>query len=94
MDERDGGDLGTYSYAEDLKAIDEDGGLDLLSLEYLVETGACVVGHARRLRRGLPAVRGGRGRHPPVPRQPLKIPHEAVMQTIELMGREVIPHFR
>ena len=25
---------------------------------------------------------------------PYKIPHEAVMQTIELMGREVIPQFR
>ena len=25
---------------------------------------------------------------------PYKIPHEAVMQTIELMGTEVIPHFR
>jgi hypothetical protein len=25
---------------------------------------------------------------------PLKVPHETVMQTIELMGREVIPHFR
>ncbi len=25
---------------------------------------------------------------------PFKIPHETVMQTIELMGREVIPHFR
>jgi hypothetical protein len=25
---------------------------------------------------------------------PLKVPHEAVLQTIEMMGRYVIPHFR
>jgi len=25
---------------------------------------------------------------------PYEIPHEKVMQTIELMGRDVIPHFR
>ena len=25
---------------------------------------------------------------------PYNIPHEAVMETIELMGTEVIPHFR
>jgi hypothetical protein len=24
---------------------------------------------------------------------PLKIPHEKVMQSIELLGREVLPHF-
>jgi len=25
---------------------------------------------------------------------PLKVPHDAVMQTIELMGKEVLPQFR
>jgi alkanesulfonate monooxygenase SsuD/methylene tetrahydromethanopterin reductase-like flavin-dependent oxidoreductase (luciferase family) len=89
-----GGELGTYSYAEDLKAIDESGSLDLLSLEYLVESGACVVGTPDDC---LEACR--RYEEAGVDTllclvNPLKVPHETVMQTIELMGREVIPHFR
>ena len=89
-----GGELGTYSYAEDLKAIDVSGSLDLLSLEYLVESGACVVGTPDDC---LEACR--RYEEAGVDTllclvNPLKVPHETVMQTIELMGREVIPHFR
>jgi alkanesulfonate monooxygenase SsuD/methylene tetrahydromethanopterin reductase-like flavin-dependent oxidoreductase (luciferase family) len=89
-----GDDLGSYSYAEDLKRVDDDGSLDLLSLEYLVETGACVVGTPEDC---LAACR--RYEEAGVDTllclvNPLKIPHETVMQTIELMGREVIPHFR
>ena len=35
-------ELGNYGYAADMKKIDDDGSLDLLSLEYLVESGrAC-----------------------------------------------------
>ena len=68
--------------------------LDLLTLEYLTESGACVVGTpdecvetCRRYEEAgvdllLCLV------------NPYKIPHEKVMQTIELMGTEVIPKFR
>jgi alkanesulfonate monooxygenase SsuD/methylene tetrahydromethanopterin reductase-like flavin-dependent oxidoreductase (luciferase family) len=89
-----GDDLGTYSYAEDIKAVDESGALDLLSLEYLVESGACVVGTPDDC---LAACR--RYEEAGVDTllclvNPYDIPHAAVMQTIELMGREVIPHFR
>ena len=89
-----GDDLGTYSYAEDLKAIDDSGGLDLLSLEYLVESGACVVGTPddciaackRYEEAGVDTLL--------CLVNPFEIAHETVMQTIELMGTEVIPHFR
>lgn len=37
-------DLGTYAYAKDLSAVAESGALDLLTLDYLVEAGACVLG--------------------------------------------------
>ncbi|HEX8803774.1 MAG TPA: LLM class flavin-dependent oxidoreductase, partial [Acidimicrobiales bacterium] len=89
-----GEDLGTYSYADDLKAVDESGSLDLLSLDYLVESGACVLGTPDDC---LAACR--RYEEAGVDTllclvNPYRIPHEAVMQTIELMGREVIPHFR
>src|SRR4029450_3218367 len=38
------GDLGDYGYAADLKKIDDEGSLDLLSMDYLVDSGACAVG--------------------------------------------------
>jgi alkanesulfonate monooxygenase SsuD/methylene tetrahydromethanopterin reductase-like flavin-dependent oxidoreductase (luciferase family) len=87
-------DLGNYGYAADMKSHDDTGALDLLSLEYLVDNGACVVGTAadcietcRRYEEAgvdllLCLV------------NPYKIPHEAVMRTIELIGTEVIPQFR
>jgi len=87
-------ELGNYAYAADLKNVSESGALDLLSLEYLVESGACVLGTpddcieaCRRYQAAgvdllLSLV------------NPYRIPHEKVMQTIELMGREVIPALR
>ena len=89
-----GGDLGNYAYAADLKTTDDAGLLDLLTLEYLAETGACVLGtpddcvemcrkyEAAGVDLLLCLV------------NPLAIPHDKVLQTIELMGKEVIPHFR
>ena len=87
-------DLGNYSYAADLKNIDDSGGLDLLSLDYLTSTGACVLGTPDEC---VEAVR--RYEEAGVDLllclvNPYKIDHETVMQTIELMGTEVLPHFR
>ena len=88
------GELGNYAYSADLAKLDKDGMLDLLTLEYLAESGACVLGTpaecietCRRYEEAgvdllLCLV------------NPYKIPHDKVMQTIELMGREVIPAFR
>jgi alkanesulfonate monooxygenase SsuD/methylene tetrahydromethanopterin reductase-like flavin-dependent oxidoreductase (luciferase family) len=87
-------ELGSYAYAADLAAVDSSGGLDLLSLEYLSEAGACVLGTpddcieaCRRYEEAgvdllLCLV------------NPYSVSHESVLQTIELMGREVIPEFR
>lgn len=87
-------ELGTYAYAADMKSHDDDGSLDLLSLEYLIDVNACVLGTpdecvemCRRYEEAgidllLCLV------------NPYRIPHEAVMETIELMGRHVIPKFR
>ena len=90
----EGRDLGNYSYAGDLKNVDDQGLLELLTLEYLADTGACVLGTpddclemCRRYEEAgvdllLCLV------------NPYEISHDAVMQTIELMGTEVIPKFR
>jgi len=71
----------------------DDGSLDLLNLEYLIDVNACVLGTpaecvemCRRYEAAgidllLCLV------------NPYKISHEAVMETIELMGTQVIPQF-
>jgi alkanesulfonate monooxygenase SsuD/methylene tetrahydromethanopterin reductase-like flavin-dependent oxidoreductase (luciferase family) len=87
-------ELGTYDYAAGMKAVADDGSLDLLSLEYLVDAGACVLGTPGQ---ALDACR--RYEESGVDLllclvNPYKIPHEQVMQTIELMGTQVIPEFR
>jgi alkanesulfonate monooxygenase SsuD/methylene tetrahydromethanopterin reductase-like flavin-dependent oxidoreductase (luciferase family) len=87
-------DLGNYAYAGDMKNVDEQGMLDLLSLEYLADSGACVLGTPddcielcqRYVEAGVDLLL--------CLVNPYKIPHDVVMQTIELMGTEVIPEFR
>jgi alkanesulfonate monooxygenase SsuD/methylene tetrahydromethanopterin reductase-like flavin-dependent oxidoreductase (luciferase family) len=86
-------DLGTYAYAAEMKNVDDSGALDLLSLEYLIDSNACVLGTPQEC---LETCR--RYEEAGIDLllclvNPYKIPHEAVMETIELMGTEVIPHF-
>jgi alkanesulfonate monooxygenase SsuD/methylene tetrahydromethanopterin reductase-like flavin-dependent oxidoreductase (luciferase family) len=86
--------LGTYSYAADMKASDEKGELDLISMEYLRGADACVVGSPDDC---LEACRKYADAGVDLLLclvNPYKIEHEKVMQTIELMGKHVIPHFR
>ena len=67
-------DLGTYAYAADMKKTDDEGLLDLLTLEYLIDSNACVLGTPDGVHRGLPPVRGGRRRPPALPGQPVQGP--------------------
>ena len=87
-------DLGSYSYAADAKQMDDDGLLDMLSYEYIRDSGSAVVGDPERC---VDAAK----RYEAVGVDlllclvnPYKIPHEQVMQSIELLGRDVIPHFQ
>jgi alkanesulfonate monooxygenase SsuD/methylene tetrahydromethanopterin reductase-like flavin-dependent oxidoreductase (luciferase family) len=87
-------DLGNYAYAADLSQIDESGGLDLLSLDYLTSSGACVLGTPERCIEACERYREAGVDLLLCLVNPYKIPHEKVLQTIELMGRHVIPHFQ
>ena len=87
-------DLGNYGYAADLKTIDEEGLLDLLTLEYLTESGACVLGTPDECIEACRKYEAAGVDLLLCLVNPLKIPHESVMRTIELMGTEVIPRFR
>ena len=87
-------DLGTYAYAADMKNVDEAGALDLLSLEYLVENGACVLGTPEQCVEACKRYEAAGVDLLLCLVNPFKIPHQSVMQTIELMGKHVIPRFR
>jgi alkanesulfonate monooxygenase SsuD/methylene tetrahydromethanopterin reductase-like flavin-dependent oxidoreductase (luciferase family) len=87
-------ELGNYGYAADMRKVADDGSLDLLSLEYLVDSGACVLGTPDQC---IDACRKYEEAGVDLLLclvNPYKIPHDKVMQTIELMGTEVIPAFR
>ena len=86
-------DLGSYAYAADMKAIDDQGMLDLLTLEYLVDSNACVLGTPEECAETCRLYEEAGIDTLLCLVNPYRIPHEAVMETIELMGREVIPQF-
>jgi alkanesulfonate monooxygenase SsuD/methylene tetrahydromethanopterin reductase-like flavin-dependent oxidoreductase (luciferase family) len=89
-----GEDLGNYAYAADLKATDEAGLLDHLTLEYLAGAGACVLGTPDDCAAACRRYEAAGVDLLLCLVNPYKVPHEVVMQTIELMGKEVIPRFR
>jgi alkanesulfonate monooxygenase SsuD/methylene tetrahydromethanopterin reductase-like flavin-dependent oxidoreductase (luciferase family) len=87
-------DLGNYAYAGDMRSHNEEGLLQHLSLEYLLSNNACVLGTPDEC---LEACRRYEAAGVDLLLclvNPYKVPHDAVMQTIELMGKEVIPQFR
>ena len=87
-------ELGNYGYAADMRKVDEDGSLDLLSLEYLVDSGACVLGTPDQCIDACKKYEEAGVDLLLCLVNPYKIPHDKVMQTIELMGTKVIPEFR
>ncbi len=88
-----GKNLGSYAYAAELDQVIKSGAMDHLSLDFLRETGSAVVGSptrcvelARRYEKAgcdllLCLV------------NPYNLPHDKVMKSIELLGREVLPEF-
>ena len=69
------------------------GSLDLLSLEYLVDAGACVLGTPDQCVEACKRYEAAGVDLLLCLVNPYKIPHEKVMQTIDLMGTHVIPAF-
>lgn len=85
-------DLGTYAYAADMKKHADDGSLDLITMDYLTEAGACVVGTPEEC---LASCRNYAAAGVDLLLclvNPYKVPHQKVMQTIELVGKHVIPN--
>ena len=76
------------------KHVADDGSLDLLSLEYLVDSGACVLGTPDECVEMCKRYEAAGVDLLLCLVNPYKIPHEAVMQTIELMGSTSSRKFR
>jgi alkanesulfonate monooxygenase SsuD/methylene tetrahydromethanopterin reductase-like flavin-dependent oxidoreductase (luciferase family) len=89
-----GEELGTYGYAADLKTVADDGSLDLLSLEYLMESGACVLGTPDQCIETCKRYEAAGVDQLLCLVNPYKMPHDVVMQTIRMLGEHVIPEFR
>jgi alkanesulfonate monooxygenase SsuD/methylene tetrahydromethanopterin reductase-like flavin-dependent oxidoreductase (luciferase family) len=87
-------ELGNYAYAADMKKTDDQGLLDLLSLEYLADSGACVLGTPDDCAKLCERYEEAGVDLLLCLVNPYKIGHDQVMQTIELMGSDVIPRFR
>ncbi|MGH9212085.1 MAG: LLM class flavin-dependent oxidoreductase [Acidimicrobiales bacterium] len=87
-------DLGNYGYAAEMKSIDESGLLDQLNMDYLLDSGAAICGTPDDCTEGIRRYEEAGVDTLLCLVNPYKIPHEAVLRTIELMGTEVIPQFR
>jgi alkanesulfonate monooxygenase SsuD/methylene tetrahydromethanopterin reductase-like flavin-dependent oxidoreductase (luciferase family) len=87
-------ELGNYSYAATSKARSDEGLLEHLTLDYLVDNNACVVGTPDECLESCKRYEEAGVDLLLCLVNPYKVEHEAVMQTIELMGEKVIPHFR
>ena len=84
----------TTATPADMQAHSDDGSLDLLILEYLVDTGACVLGTPEQCLDACKRYEAAGVDLLLCLVNPYKIGHEPVMQTIDLMGKHVIPSFR
>ena len=89
-----GRELGNYAYAADMKKIDDEGLLEQLTLDYLVDNGACVLGTPDQCIETCRRYEAAGVDLLLCLVNPYSIPHEKVMQTIALMGKHVIPRFR
>ena len=89
-----GRDLGNYSYAGDVAHSRDAGTLDQIDFDFIRDSGAAMVGDpARCIEIGERYAASGCDMLFCLV-NPYKISHESVMQTIEMMGSHVLPHFR
>ena len=86
-------DLGTYDYLGTTADHVEDGSIEHLTIDYLMDTNACVCGDPDRAIEMFRAYQPTGGDMVFCLFNPYKVPHDKVMQTIELMGSEVTGEF-
>jgi alkanesulfonate monooxygenase SsuD/methylene tetrahydromethanopterin reductase-like flavin-dependent oxidoreductase (luciferase family) len=85
--------LGTYEYTGSALQHDREGALDHLTFDYIHEAGAGVVGDPAECIETLKRYEAAGCDLLLCLVNPYNIPHDQVMQSIELLGKEVIPEF-
>jgi alkanesulfonate monooxygenase SsuD/methylene tetrahydromethanopterin reductase-like flavin-dependent oxidoreductase (luciferase family) len=86
-------DLGTYEYLKSAKDIVEQGAHDLVNFGYLKDSNAVIVGDPDEVVQRAKAYQAAGVDLLLCLMNPYKIPHDKVMQSIELIGKHVIPEF-
>ncbi len=87
-------ELGNYQYASDIQQSVDQGLHKMFTMDMLRESNACVAGDPAECIRMCEAYESIGVDLLLCLVNPYKISHEKVMQTIRLMGEEVLPHFR
>ena len=90
----EGDDFGNYQYVAETRKMVDEGSHKLLSMDYLRETNACVVGDPDEVIRMCREYEAAGVDLLLCLTNPYDIPHKSVMQTIKLMGEHVIPVFK
>lgn len=86
-------DLGTYDYLGAAQQIVESGTHEMLDFDYLRDSKAAICGDPEQVIESARAYEAAGVDLLLCLVDPYRIPHEKVMQTIDLMGRYVIPEF-
>jgi alkanesulfonate monooxygenase SsuD/methylene tetrahydromethanopterin reductase-like flavin-dependent oxidoreductase (luciferase family) len=86
-------ELGNYHYAGEMKQHDDDGSLDLLTMDILMDMNACVCGTPDDAIEQCKRYEDAGVDLLLCLVNPYDIAHDKVMQTIELVGEHVIPEF-
>lgn len=86
-------ELGSYRYAAEVRAAERSGAFDRMTLASLTGAHACVLGTPDECIATCERYRAAGVDLLLCLVNPYRVPHEAVLETIELMGRHVIPHF-
>ena len=86
-------ELGTYDYLKEVQAAVDTNALDLLDWSYLQDSKSVLCGSPDRVVEAAKAYEQAGVDLLLCLVNPYKVPHAQVMQTIELMGKHVLPEF-
>jgi alkanesulfonate monooxygenase SsuD/methylene tetrahydromethanopterin reductase-like flavin-dependent oxidoreductase (luciferase family) len=86
-------ELGTYDYLGEIEKMVREGMHEMLNFEYLTNENAVIVGDPKEVVERCRAYEDAGVDLLLCLLNPYKVPHDKVMQTIELMGKHVIPQF-
>lgn len=89
-----GDDMGNYGYSKDMRQTKKSGGLDAITMDYIVDNAAAMVGDPDRCVEIARRYKAAGCDELFCLVNPYDMQHEDVMRSIELIGRHVIPELQ